>query len=249
MGRVRKFSHYCRLEHRAIRSRCFLTGDASLPEHGLAERFGLSPEDWSSCAYGSGAKAYVRRVAAAEPIFRKLSVRQAEDMNIGVVSTYLADYISRGISRVSKPSSPRPVTPCSLHSPTTRLPGGIRRSIICGDRRDGLIDEPTKSGLPNRFGLYHKSRVPVEFLKAKLSAAAIVYVSLTTLRRAKSHRLPVPGRPYQNCRNLSAQRPAGLRRYLGYWDAHTARVIPGGCAYWLVFKRRHPRMFVPPHES
>lgn len=179
-----KYVHIADWIRRRIADGVIAAGERLPTEHDLCGQFGVSRQTVRSALKSLEAEgAIARRQGSGSFACPPRDAQKAETLRIGVISTYIDDYIFPGIIRGME---------TVLHA------NGYVMQLVCTYNRvenerqllryflsnpvDGLIVEPTKSGLPNpNLSLYQKlgeRKTPVVFFDAYYPGCAIPYVAL-----------------------------------------------------------------------
>lgn len=159
-------------------------GEKILSESALSEKFQVSRQTVRQAISGLIAEGYLeaKRGSGTYVAYRP-GIRAEKTKNIGILSSYVDDYIFpsiiRGMSKVltaSGYSMQIAFTLNQVSNETQALEDMIRRGV------DGIIVEPTKSRLPNpNFSLYREishSGLPVLFFNAYYEGLPIPYIAL-----------------------------------------------------------------------
>ncbi len=215
-----------------ISSGAFWPGDRFLSEAALGARFGFSRQTVRralevlerdgriSRAQGSGTF-----VAGARAQARPAQAKPDGAATIGVISTYLDDYIFPGIIRGIEAVCAAAGYAVQLASTQNEASGEARALLRMLDSRPaGLIVEPTQSGLPClNAGLYRliaERGIPLVFMDEgypEVNAPCVALDGVAAGRMAARHLLDAGHRRIAGVFTHSNRQ--GLLRYLGYAEA------------------------------
>jgi len=153
-----------------IESRIYKPGDKILSENELAEKFNISRHTVRQAIGELVVEGWLCRVQGKGTfVGRKLNEKGDKSRTIGVITTYLDDYIFpsiiRGIDGILSSKGYNIVLTCTYNqhdNERVALENLLRQNI------SGLIAEPTKSAIPNpNIDLYHRfedSGIPLLFI-------------------------------------------------------------------------------------
>ena len=232
-----KYAQIVSWVHQQIACGLLNEGDKLYTESALCERFGVSrqtvrqalgllaTEGVISRQRGSGS--YIR--------FSRAAPKAAPTMNIGVLSTYIDDYIFPGIIRAMEKVLRKSDYSMQLSFTNNRIENERQalKSYIDKQSIDGLIAEPTNSALPNpNLTLYARlieMGKPVLFFNAYYPGFDVPHVALDDRaagRLATQHLLDMGHRAIAGI--FKADDIQGHLRYAGYLDALIAHGLAPG---------------------
>ena len=201
-------------------------------EMDLAVRFGISRQTVRHALEHLEQTGYIRRVRGSGTYVSYTGRdTRSKTMNIGVISTYLDDYIFpsiiRGIERVLTRHG-YSMQLALTHNQVKNESRALERML---DGVDGLIMEPTKSGLPNAnldlFAQIEQSGLPLLFFNAHYPALSFPYVALddeAAGRIATRHLIDAGHRRIAGF--FQSDDLQGHLRYSGYSQAMKAAGLP-----------------------
>lgn len=201
-------------------------GDKFHSEHSLGQMFGISRQTVRQAIGIAERDGYLesRRGSGTYVVYTP-EIGHTQTMTIGVISTYIDDYIFPSIIRgIGKTLSKKGYsmqlvfTLNRVENETKALQSMMQRGV------DGIIVEPTKSGLPNpNIDIYKKiaaNGIPILFFNAYYPGLAFPHVALNDKAAGKiaTQRLIKAG-----CRQIAGffqnDDLQGHLRYAGYMEA------------------------------
>lgn len=173
--------HWCKQQ---VDEEIFLPGERFLSENQLCGQFGLSRQTIRHALSVLEKDGYIKKIRGSGTyVSGKHREKQKKTMNIGVISTYLDDYIFPGILQgIESVLSPNGYT--ILFASTSNKLEDEKRALLSMLEKgvDGLIVEPTKSGLPNiNLDIYkqmQENNIPFVFFNAFYPSLGVPFVAL-----------------------------------------------------------------------
>lgn len=180
-----KYMEIVRWSRAQIDGRALHPGDRFLSEKELSGRFGLSRQTVRHALQLLENEGYIRRVRGSGTYVadRTRPASGEKTMTVGVISTYMSDYIFPGILRGIESVLTRSGYMIQFAFTHNRVANeSLALRSMLEKRVDGMIVEPTKSGLPNlNLDLYRQiqeRRIPLVFFNAHYPSLSVPYVSL-----------------------------------------------------------------------
>lgn len=240
----------------------FLPKDRFLSESAIGEQFGYSRQTVRRALDVLERRGQITRVqgsgtfVAAEvvPSINQSNRAEPAPVTVGVVSTYLDDYIFPSIIRGIEDVFSSEGYAIQLTSTKNSVAGETRALQLMMSRRlDGLIVEPTRSALPcANLDLYRaitRKRIPLVFIDSFYPELSNPYVALDDVqagRLATEHLLSMGHRRIAGIFPHSHRQ--GHQRYLGYANALSEQSIPIRDELILWYSRENMSLFARADE-
>jgi len=224
MGRNPKFDKIVEWSIEQIRNGKYSPGERFCSENELSDFFSLSRQTVRYAMSILEEQKYIRKVRGSGTyICDNLPCINPKTMNIGVISTYFDDYIFPGIIRGIEDvlsANGYAMQFAMTNNKATRECRTLTHLLKTGV--DGLIIEPTKSGLPNRnIKMYEDINVPVVFFNSDYPSLTYPYISLNDVEAGHIAVKHLFNRGHKRIAGIFLHNDLqGHRRYLGYLNAH-----------------------------
>lgn len=166
-----------------------------------------------------------RRGSGTYVIYNAPQVQRRQTMNIGVISTYLDDYIFTSIIRGIEKVLTNNGYSMQLTFTHNRVENETRALRTMLDKEvDGIIVEPTKSGLPNpNLDLYeeiHRREIPLVFFNAYYPGVPFPHVCLDDMLAGRMAAKTLIQKGHRAVAGIfQSDDLQGHLRYAGYLDA------------------------------
>lgn len=188
MNKTPKYMEIIQWARTRIQEGKYLPGGRFPSEMELSARFGLSRQTVRHALDILESEGAVRRVRGSGTYVAEAGpLIQPRTMNIGIVSTYLDDYIFPGIIRGIETVLTGHGYAMQFAFTHNKIANEARALQAMLDKHvDGLIVEPTKSGLPclnlDLYGRIQAEKLPLVFFNACYPGLSFPYVALDDQR-------------------------------------------------------------------
>lgn len=204
-------------------------GERIESEYQLCDRFWGKPSDCQTCDRCSGKRRYDRETPWKWDLYKGKwhhRGRRKKTMQIAVMTTFVQEYIFSGIIQEieNKMSRAGYGIQISITNNSVDKERFILKSILDKKRVDGIIAEPTKSGLPNpNLDLYRQimeQGIPVIFINSYYPELKAPHVSLDDKIAGKmATKYLIQCGHREIAAVFKADDGQGHRRYAGYIEA------------------------------